>query len=300
MPLKSRLHTAALGAVLLAAGLPARAGSGHDNCVGFIDALPAAITKSGTWCLRRNLATTLNSGGVISIHANNVTLDCNGFSLVHETPANEAGAIVLSGANNVTRNCEIRGFYQGVHAYGPGNFVEDNRFLQIGQMAMYVQGEGSVIRRNHVFQVGNHPLNNGALTAVVAYGSGDVIDNVIDTLTPTVDTYGAARPTALYLYIIKGEVRGNRIRNLVPQGAGGTVGIESWGGEPYIRRNHIVGPGLNQAGHLSIRCAGGGEQFARDNIASGFAYTWTSGSSGGFTGSITSCYTLGGSNIDKL
>ena len=44
---------------------PAAAGESYDNCVGFIDALPAAITTQGIWCLRQNLDTSATSGNMI-------------------------------------------------------------------------------------------------------------------------------------------------------------------------------------------------------------------------------------------
>jgi hypothetical protein len=281
-------------ALLLWCG-PARAGEGRDNCTGFIDSLPASITQSGTWCLRKSLSTQIASSGLITIWANNVTLDCNGYRIEHTDPANQSGAIQTDGDNQVVRRCDVRGFYQGVHLYGLGNVVEDNRFRQIGSLAIYVQGAGSVIRRNHVFEVGNHPFNNGNATAVVAYGSADVIDNVIDTVAPAPNVDGVANATALYIYISgSGQVSGNRIRNLVSQGTGYAVGIDSFGGIVYIRRNHLVGPAHDNFGTYSIRCNGGGEQFARDNIISGFVRASSPG-----TASVLGCYLMGGSNIDK-
>ena len=287
-----------LGLLLLSSvtGLPALAGQGRDNCTGYIDAVPANVTTGGIWCLRKNLTTSTPSGGVLMFTGNNVTLDCNGYRIEHTDVSNNAQALVLTGNNSVVRHCDIRSFYRGVSVSGSGGLVEDNRFLQTGYLPIYVQSAGGIIRRNHVFGVGNHDSNNGAVTAVVAYGSGDVIDNVIDTVTPRANASGNASPTALYLYIVSGQVSGNRIRNLVPLGTGAAVGIESWGGYPYMSRNHIVGPGLNRAGDYSIRCGGGSEQFAGENILSGFAHS----TSGSFTGSVVGCYAFRGPIVDKL
>ena len=73
-----------LSAFLLAAvaALLPRAGSAETfhTCVGFIDALPAVLTSQGVWCLRQDLATSLNSGFAIEVKTNNVTIDCNGVA----------------------------------------------------------------------------------------------------------------------------------------------------------------------------------------------------------------------------
>ena len=49
------------------ASIPAVAGESYDNCVGFIDALPATITTQGTWCLRQDLDSAATSGIMIEI-----------------------------------------------------------------------------------------------------------------------------------------------------------------------------------------------------------------------------------------
>ena len=63
------------------ASTPAAAGESYDNCVGFIDALPATITTQGTWCLRHDLDSAATSGFMIEIQRSNVTIDCNGFRM---------------------------------------------------------------------------------------------------------------------------------------------------------------------------------------------------------------------------
>src|SRR5688572_8652857 len=75
------LAAALLAALLLAATAPARAASAYDSCTGTIPALPATISTQGTWCLSKDLNTAVTTGNAITITANNVTIDCNGFKL---------------------------------------------------------------------------------------------------------------------------------------------------------------------------------------------------------------------------
>ena len=70
-------------ALLAMAGAPhvAQAAESYDSCKGFITSLPVSISTPGTWCLKQDLATSLASGNAVTILANDVTLDCNGFKI---------------------------------------------------------------------------------------------------------------------------------------------------------------------------------------------------------------------------
>ena len=95
-------------AVLVLAPSSAHAGQGRDNCVGYIDTLPAQLNTPGTWCMRGNLSTSLYSGGGIQINLNNVVVDCNGYRIENTLPGNRAFGVSASGNNHIFRNCERR------------------------------------------------------------------------------------------------------------------------------------------------------------------------------------------------
>ena len=79
-----RFALACLLAVAAAAGptMPAaRAAESYDSCRGTITSLPTTITTQGTWCLKGDLATALDSGVIITVATSNVTIDCNGFKI---------------------------------------------------------------------------------------------------------------------------------------------------------------------------------------------------------------------------
>lgn len=297
MPFQAKpgwLAAAGLMALLLSAH--ARAGQGRDNCVGYIDSLPAQLGTPGTWCMRANLTTAVTAGGGIQVGTgeNNIVIDCNGYRIENTAAGNRAMGMAINGNNHIVRNCDVRGFFVGMVLSGTNNTVEDNRLQDLG--AIGIQSEpDTAVRRNHILRVGGDTTFEGTVTGIA--GAGEITDNVIESLiaNPAVNIHGGV--TAIYVYHSNGVIRRNRIRNLVPAGNGAALGIHSDISTTYITHNHIVGPGMNKAGQLSIRCTGG-ESFAYDNIASGFAYTWTSGNTSGWTGSII-CNLAGGANVDK-
>ena len=123
------LATAAL--LALAALLPvapsAFAAESFDNCTGFIDTLPTTISTQGTWCLRKDVATSLSSGSAITINAPNVTIDCNGFKIggLGAGPNSRTTGILSVNRNNVTvRNCAVRGFFIGLDLTGAAQVLE--------------------------------------------------------------------------------------------------------------------------------------------------------------------------------
>src|SRR5688500_982965 len=126
------MHHFAVIATLLAglwAAMPtARAAESYDNCTGFIDSLPATISTQGTWCLRKDVSTSMTSGIAITVAANNVTVDCNDFKIGGLAAGNDSSAFgIFTDRQNVTvRHCSIRGFFYGIYLIGAGNLIEDN------------------------------------------------------------------------------------------------------------------------------------------------------------------------------
>ena len=51
---------------VFAASRPAQAET-LGSCAGFIDSVPATITTQGTWCLRKDLSTSIASGAAITV-----------------------------------------------------------------------------------------------------------------------------------------------------------------------------------------------------------------------------------------
>ena len=129
------LRTSILAAAAdLTCPIAAHAAESYDSCVGFIDSIPAVISTQGTWCLRRDLSTSMASGSAITVSANNVTIDCNDFKLGGLAAGNATttkGINAMGRLNVAVRNCSVRGFLMGIAMEGGGTYtVEDKLFLK--------------------------------------------------------------------------------------------------------------------------------------------------------------------------
>ena len=183
---------------LLATSLAVPARAETINCTP-ITTLPAVISTQGIYCLTGNLATNITSGNAITITANNVTLDLNGWKLGGQGGgmATQAAGI-LSGADNVTiKNGIVRGFYYGIYLTGRGGVVQDMLMDQNTHIGIAVFGQGSIVEHNQVVDTGGSTAEP-SVTAIgieTALGSGSlVVNNVVSGLTATggLDEYGIA------------------------------------------------------------------------------------------------------------
>lgn len=248
-----------LSSCLAAFAMPARAAQSYDGCAGFIDSVPATITTQGVWCLRRDLSTAITSGAAITIAVNNVTIDCNDFKLGGLAAGNgsRADGIHTQDRQNMTvRNCNIRGFYNGVRAEaGAGHLVEDNRFDNNLRQAILMYGGNNRIRRNAVYDTGGAA---GANSAFGIYAFADIEDNIVSHL------YADGINT--YVYGIYGlgagtVVRGNRVYGLVVAGNGEAVGLVGAFGV-RVSDNHVTngvptpGVGISGIGTNATFCSG--------------------------------------------
>jgi parallel beta-helix repeat protein len=269
-------------AVLMLLGLLSLAGPGrvvaaesYGNCTGFIASLPSVISTQGTWCLKQNLGIAVSNGIGITIATNNVTVDCNGYTLSGTAGAATAtgGIYAANRVNATVRHCNFQGFYYGLFftgTGGSGHLVEDNRFVSNTAYGMDVQGDGSVLRRNLVYNTGPSSQSPHAY-GIVARDSVEVLDNTVVGVTTITGSNG-------YLYGIyvldngDGRINGNRVRGLVPDGSGNATAIAaSASANVSIRDNELVGNG-----GLGIVCDAGSGAIVRDNTVLGFAAAVTS------------------------
>jgi len=178
---------AALAASVLFAftpAAPARAET-FSTCNHFVNAIPTTLASQGVYCLVQDVSTAIATGAAITVGANNVTLDCNGYKIggLAAGEDTEAAGIRLDasagpGTNFTLRNCTIRGFGTGLFAKaGQGLLVEDNRFDQSRNKAIdLIYPNAFVLRRNLVIDTGGA----GSIIAIGASGyGGDISDNTI-------------------------------------------------------------------------------------------------------------------------
>jgi hypothetical protein len=230
---------------LLAALCPmprsAQAAPSYDNCAGFVDSLPAVLSKQGVWCLRHDLSTNITNGEAIIIGTNNVTLDCNDFKIggLAAGPTSIAVGIYARGRQNaVVRHCGIRGFLIGINVY-----AVDISTVYPGLRAT------NLVRRNRVFDTGGIGAAAWGIRAV-----GDIIDNVVDGVSGTpyvngIDAYGVGT-----------RISGNRIGGLTIGGTDVAYALSAdTDGYETIVGNHVAG------GSATLNGVGIGGTFTSDN-----------------------------------
>ena len=271
-------HLPGMLALLAIAASPgaARAAQSYDNCTGFIDAVPATITKQGVWCLRKDLGTNLTSGVAINIATNNVTIDCNDFKVGGLAAGNGSNANGIRAENrqNVTvRHCNVRGFRHGIVLIGgAGHLIEDNRLDNNLTMGIVVGGENTLVQRNRVYDTGGFP-NDGFSTGIFA--RADVIDNVVDGVFAT---HANASSSGITMHGVGSVARENRVRGLFRAGSGIAYGIIAETGLIVMESNQVISDSAI-SGYGIFGFGGGG---CRNNVVARFS------------NAIVECQDLGG------
>lgn len=261
------LFAALLALVLLVPG-SAMAAESFDSCKGFITSLPAKITTSGTWCLKQNLSTLAATGTGITVAANDVTLDCNGFSLDNSAAgaATRTAAIRAHNLSGVTvRNCKIRGFQFGIYLTGTTglHLIEDNHLDSNTFAGIWVTGDGSILRRNVVLDTGGSTATTRAF-GIYSSQSADLIDNTVaGVFAGSGDTFGIRTDGNA-----AGSIAHNRIRGVARSSAGVARGIHNYNsGRITVADNNVSGNG--SAGSQGIVCSGPSGR-AKNNVVVGF------------------------------
>ena len=260
-------------ALLMLAPHFAHAAQSYDNCVGFIDTVPAVISTQGTWCLRHDLGTAITSGNAVTVATSNVTIDCNDFKLGDLAAGTGTQAIGIQATNqlNITiRQCNVRGFYIGMRLQGSGgggHTVEDNRLDDNTSLGMDVEGDGSVVRRNRVLDTGGSTVAASA-AGILTYRSVDLLDNTVSGVSARTGSNGYAQGIIVQANP-DGQITGNRVRGLAKDGTGSTLAIaSSVSGAITLSVNAIDGD--SSVGSVGIQCSNTAGR-ARDNEISGFA-----------------------------
>ena len=233
---------AALLALCAAVAAAPPVSAGTVNCTN-IASLPATLTTQGTYCLKQDVSTSVATGTAITIAANNITIDCNGFKV---GGLGAGGATMTTGIgtagdrlNATVRGCAVRGFMIGLDLKGDGHLVEDNRFDSNTTVGMRVAGDASMVRGNRVFSTGLGP-HAWPSVGIHAIGSLDVSDNSVS-------------------------------RVVVVQGSNlGAFGIYTQSNlEGVVARNHVRGiQGDAVASSFAIRNDDAGHVSLRDNTVS--------------------------------
>jgi hypothetical protein len=205
-----------------------------------VTVLPAVIAQPGVFCLKGNLTTNIAAGSAITISANNVSLDLNGWKLGGQAAGSATNAVGISSSaiNATVRNGVVRGFRAGIVLLGSGALVQD--IIADGNTEVGINiASGGIVKHSQI-------VNTGGSTRVAdASASGIVVSG-----------RGAF-------------VEGNVVSGLSPAGAGAATGIlvDSAGNDSAVRANHVTG--LTSAGnrHFGINVLGSGVLAVGNTIA---------------------------------
>ena len=205
-----------------------------------VTSLPAIITTQGLYCLTGNLATSQYSGAAVTINANNVTLDLNGWKIGGQAAGTGTVANgIYSTANNVTvKNGIIRGFATGIYVTGRGATVQGITADENTYIGIRVEGAGSVVQDNQVVDTGGSTAASSVLAiGIYIEGAGSLVDNnLVSGLTATGsgDEYGV-----FFFDAAQSTARGNVVSDTT-RGSGGSAGIMTSTGSGVAVRNNIV------------------------------------------------------------
>jgi hypothetical protein len=228
---------------LLVLATPAPGARAETTECTVITSVPTTISSPGVYCLKSNFSTNLATGAAISIDANNVTLDLNGYKLgnLAAGTATLASGIDTTRQNVTVRNGTIRGYYYGIVLNGGGgHLVEDVRLDGNTYYGLFVAGTGNIVRRNQIVNTGGSTYfaNSGA-TGIFASGEdARILDNEVTGTTAPGSTAGSV---AVQAGGAGGVISGNRISGTAAQAGGYARGIFWGSGNAVILDNGVVG-----------------------------------------------------------
>jgi hypothetical protein len=192
-----------LAALTLLAGLASMSPASADEttfCNAKITSLPYTINVQGHYCFDRNLSTAITTGNAITINSDFVVLDLNNFKLGGGSAGlgTQAVGVFANDRKNVTvRNGNIRGFFIGIGLDGSqsaGNVIENNVLDGNTFIAVFVGGDGIVLRNNLISATGGNTVGLDTRTGGIVSSSSDLVvasDNIINnTFNPTGSAYG--------------------------------------------------------------------------------------------------------------
>ena len=226
--------------ILMALGSPAQAET--VDCTP-VTSLPVTISAQGIYCLTGNLATSQTSGNAITINANNVTLDLNGWKVGGQAagPGTMATGIYSEAANVTVKNGIVRGFIAGVSLRGRGATVQGITADQNTRVGIYVEGQGSLVQGNQVVDTGGSTeAQNSSAMGIGVMGSGSLVQN---NLVSGLMAVGSASEYGVFFYggAVQSTARNNIVNDAArPTGGGSSNGVMMQGPSAVAVSSNIV------------------------------------------------------------
>jgi parallel beta-helix repeat protein len=107
------------------------------------------LSTSGNYTLAQNVTTT---GTCFEITASNITLDCKGFAIVGDSyGGGDIGINILANGTEI-KNCEIKGFYEGVSISGNYSTLTSNKIHSNNGNGVYIYDSGhNTLTGNNIY-----------------------------------------------------------------------------------------------------------------------------------------------------
>jgi hypothetical protein len=183
-------------------------------CHVYVRTAPFIISAPGHYCLVGDVKTSQTTGNAITVAADDVVLDLNGFSLdgsAAGTGTRANGIFTFDRRRITVRNGTVRGFFDGIQLGAGGAGVSNLTVerVRVDRTAVGIAvrglGGGHVVRDNVVTNSGGSTVpgeTNGV--GISVYGTADVSGNVV------MNTFGDS-PVAFDLSGGGQIVSGNRV-----------------------------------------------------------------------------------------
>lgn len=216
------------------------------------------ITNAGSYYLTTNVSAV--AGEAVTIQANNVTLDLNGYSIIGSPSAGYHGVWINGSRTNIViRNGNIMNCgYNGVEASGPGDsqnvVIEQIKVsgcggLFPGNKAGIAAGASSVVRHCSASNnKGNGIFSRGVVVDCVAtanQASGFYGGRRIENCTANDNAQ-----SGIYCHILASTVRNNTCvgNNTVNSSNNAGISIDTTADYSHVQDNHVVANDVGTAG----------------------------------------------------
>ncbi|MDJ0613134.1 MAG: hypothetical protein QNJ29_05615 [Rhizobiaceae bacterium] len=238
-----------------------------------ITTIPTVINASGIYCLKGNLGTNLAAGNIISIEANNVVIDLNGWRVggLAGGDGTLATAFASVGRRNITiRNGTIRGFAAAISASGlntAGHRYENLLIEGATSAGMIIDGAAHRIENNQFFDIGSSSVLQGAsgiISGPQALSGSHIVGNSFASINETSTSNGIRLSSGGILNVIKD----NTIANVFGPGTNVGILIGSMA-DTIIQGNRVMNPGV-ASGAAGISIGSSARMICADNIVDGY------------------------------
>jgi parallel beta-helix repeat protein len=225
------------------------------------------IKSAGSYCLAANLVATSNG---ISINANNVDLDCGGYTIDGSAQAistSKRGIVGTDRSGVTVHDCTTKGFIEGIRLTGTGNNIHDNVVIAPTSRGIYVDGEENIIDNNRISDAGGTSNLSWGAFGILASGPTIIRNNVVSGVVPT----AGSNKSGYGIYTQHndaGVLQGNTVRNVLGDNGQIAMALTAYNSANAVMQENILVNPPSTYGY-ALFCSGAGS-VTNGNIFQGF------------------------------